>query len=151
MPSPEVRAQIIRFCARRERSQREVLDKIRELQAPTQWLEELQQEGWWNQERFAKAYAFDHWNLHHWGKEKISHGLRAAGVDSRLRQQVLNNLPHEEYLQKLKRLMQRKQQSYAQDITEELRQKSRSHFARKGYSWDDILDAEKGLTYGEEF
>jgi regulatory protein len=132
MPSPEVRAQIIRFCARRERSQREVLDKIRELQAPSQWLEELQEEGWWNQERFAKAYAFDQWNLHHWGKEKISQGLRAAGVDSGLRQQVLNNLPQEEYLQKLKRLMQRKQQSYAQDITEELRQKSRSHFARKG-------------------
>jgi len=143
MPSSEARAQIIRFCARRERSQREVLDKIRELQAPTEWLEELQQEGWWNQERFAKAYAFDHWNLHHWGKEKISQGLRAAGVDSDLRKQVLSGLPQEEYLQKLKRLMQRKQESYAQDISDELRQKIRSHFAGKGYSWDDILDAEK--------
>lgn len=146
MSSPEVRAQIIRFCARRERSQKEVNDKIGELHAPFQWLEELQLEGWWNQERFAKAYAFDHWNLNHWGKEKISQGLRAAGVDSGLRKQVLNNLPHEEYLQKLKRLMQRKKQSYAQDITEELRQKIRSHFARKGYSWDDISDAEKSLT-----
>lgn len=143
MESPEVRAQIIRFCARRERSQREVLDKIRELQAPTEWLEELQQEGWWNQERFAKAYAFDHWNLHHWGKEKINHALGLAGVDSALRNKIISGLPQEDYIGKLSRLIQRKEEMVGFPITEEKRLKIRNHFLRKGYNWDDIQNAEK--------
>lgn len=135
MESPEIRAQIIRFCARRERSQREVLDKIRELQAPTEWLEELQQEGWWNQERFAKAYAFDHWNLHHWGKRKIFHSLRFHNVPLKLIEQALSAIPEEEYLLKLKRMMLKK--SAAGKDTHN-QHKLRQHFIGKGYVMDEI-------------
>ena len=135
MSSPEVRAQIIRFCARRERSQREVLDKIRELQAPSQWLEELQEEGWWNQERFAKAYAFDHWNLHHWGKRKIAHNLRFHEVPIDLINHALSYIPEDEYLLKLKRMMQKAPGSEKR-INNKF--KIRQHFLRKGYGMDEI-------------
>ncbi|MBM3170479.1 MAG: RecX family transcriptional regulator [Bacteroidetes bacterium] len=140
MPSSEARAQIIRFCARRERSQREVLDKIRELQAPTEWLEELKQEGWWNQERFAKAYAFDHWNLHHWGKRKISHSLRFHDVPPKLIEQALSLIPEEEYLLKLKRMMQKKTGAEKDDLNQ---YKIRQHFIGKGYLMDEIERVER--------
>jgi regulatory protein len=144
MPSPEVKTKIIRFCARRERSQREVNDKIRELQAPTQWLEELQQEGWWNQERFAKAYAFDHWNLHHWGKGKINQELKAEGVAAELRALAVNTIPQEEYILKLARMIQRKIPK--EPLTEEKKYKLRMHFLRKGYTFADIEFARQDLS-----
>ena len=142
MKPSEIKAKLIRFCAQRERSEKEVKEKLRELSAPESWAEELESEGWWNQERFARAYAFDHWNLNHWGKEKINQGLRAAGVSSDARNKAIESIPKEEYIQKLYRLFQRKLDLANAPISEEQLHKIRMYFFRKGYGWEDIQLAE---------
>lgn len=129
------KAKIIRYCAIRERSKREVLEKITKLGGPVEWLQELEQEGWWSQERYALAFAFDHWNLYHWGKRKIAYSLRSNGVPSNFIEKALSNIPDSEYLEKLKRRM--KKMASPNDSSVD-RLKIREHFLRKGYSFDEI-------------
>lgn len=139
MKRKDGRDELIRFCVRRERSKREVEDKIVKLGLPIEWLQELEQEGWWSQERYARAYAFDHWNLYHWGKQKIAYALRSHGVPSNLIEKALSTIPNTAYFEKLKRRM-KKMAGPNESSADHL--KIREHFLKKGYSLDEIVRVE---------
>ncbi len=139
----DLKAKIIRFCALRERSEKQVKEKLYTLNAPVEWLEILKEEGWWNQERYAKAYAYDHWNLHHWGKAKINQELKREGVVEELRALAIETIPQDQYIHKLARMIQRKIETRKESITDDERYKLRMHFLRKGYTFAEIELAEQ--------
>ncbi|MFN8340786.1 MAG: regulatory protein RecX [Cyclobacteriaceae bacterium] len=106
-------AQKIRhFCAFQERSHSEVRKKLLDLGAKGDTLEEIIVEliadGFLNEERFAKAYAGGKFRMKHWGRIKIERGLQNHGVSARCIATGMKEIPEDDYLNVVRRLIEQK-------------------------------------------
>ena len=104
-----------RFCAYRERTQREVREKLHGEgvwgQEAESIIAELITDGFINEERFAIAYAGGKFRLKKWGKLKIKQGLEAHGLTSYCVDKALATIEEEDYQSTLQQLMRQKWQS----------------------------------------
>jgi SOS response regulatory protein OraA/RecX len=85
-----------KYCAYQERSHKQVYDKCRsyglsEADA-NELLVELIQSNFLNEERFVEAYVKGKFKIKSWGKQKISQGLKLAGVNQKLIQASIKEI-----------------------------------------------------------
>ena len=108
----EARLLLEGWCARAERSPRQVRDKLRRLNVPReQWddhLEHLRAEGYQDDLRFARAYVNDHLFLQHWGPEKIRYGLRIEAIDEGKASQALAAVADADWLAALEKVLRQR-------------------------------------------
>lgn len=109
----EALAKLENFCAYQERSPREVAEKLRQLgiagEDAEQILQVLAGDGFFNEERFARAFAGGKFRINEWGRAKIRQELRQRGIPPRLVEQVLEEeIDENEYLRTLQKLAQKK-------------------------------------------
>ena len=101
-----------RFCAYRERAPAEVREKLSGYGLNSdqceQVVNELINENFINEKRFATAYANGKLRINKWGKIKIKNGLQSYRVDEKFIEKALNTLPKEEYLTTMKDLINKK-------------------------------------------
>lgn len=139
------------FCVYRERSPREVADKIREFGLHGEVAEQifglLHDEGFFNEERFARAYAGGKFRINHWGRVRIRLELRARGIAPHLiAEAIAEATPEEEYLAVIQKLMERKRAQLDRDEAENARQKLAAHLIRAGFEQElvfGMLNAER--------
>lgn len=90
-----------KYCAYQERSQSEVRQKLYQLGIRNDDAEEviiqLISENFLNEERFARAYARGKFNIKHWGKNKITAGLRQKGVSEACIRMGLSEISESKY------------------------------------------------------
>ncbi|HNE28675.1 MAG: regulatory protein RecX [Saprospiraceae bacterium] len=133
-----------RFCAFRERSPKEVRQKIAELglkgeEADTLF-DYLQEERFFNEERFAFAFAGGKFRGNHWGRIRIrmelqhTHGIRKSLIET-----ALEALPEAEYRATLLRLLQKKRAQLAPDDPN-ARQKTAASAIRAGFEPELVFD-----------
>lgn len=100
------------YCAYQERSQYEVRGKLISLGVRGVDLEniitELIEHNFLNEERFALAYAQGKLRMKSWGRRKIAEGLKFKQVSAPLIKKALKSLDDDEYLAKLKALLNKK-------------------------------------------
>lgn len=137
------------FCAYRERSPREVADKIRELGLHGEVAEQifglLHDEGFFNEARFARAFAGGKFRINHWGRVRIRLELRARGIAERLVAEALAEAtPEAEYLAVFQQLMARKQAQLDRDDAENARQKLAAYLIRAGFEQELVFGALSG-------
>lgn len=100
------------LCSRRECCVSEIREKLTLWQQPPavqeRILEQLQSEGYIDELRFCRAYALDKMRYNHWGRVKIDQMLRLLGVSDHDRHSALEELPDDEYLDILRRVLQTK-------------------------------------------
>ena len=108
----DLQTAIYRYCNYQERSHQEARNKLYELGAYKQQVEELIAEliekDILNEERYARAIARGKFRILHWGKTKIVQQLRQQRVSEYNIRQALKEIEEEEYGQTASKLADRK-------------------------------------------
>lgn len=140
----EALAKIEQFCVYRERSPREVADKLRELGQTGEVAEQifglLRDEGFFNEERFAHAFAGGKFRINHWGKVKIRLELRARGIPPSLVEEALAAIPDEDYLAVFQKLMEQKRAQLARETPAKRRQKLAAYLIQAGFEQELVFE-----------
>jgi regulatory protein len=108
----EAKIKLYRYCVYQERCHQEVKEKLSELGL---WGDEAEaiithliQEGFLNEERFAKAYASGKFRLKHWGKLKIVRALEQRGLSRHCILAGLKEITESDYRQTILQLLEKK-------------------------------------------
>lgn len=108
-----------RFCAYRERCPKEVRQKLKELGASDaisrQIFEVLQSDRFFDEERFAFAFASGKFRYNQWGRLRIRRELHFREINPDLIEAALANIDADEYAALLDKLADKKWQEYARD------------------------------------
>ena len=138
----EAREKIRRYCAYQERSQKQVVDKLKSYGllplAADELLVELLQENFLNEQRFASAFARGRFNIKGWGKTKIANALYRHGVSKPCITTALNEIDDENYHEKLHLLARKKWDSLKQEHPSIRKQKTIRFLLGRGFLYDDI-------------
>jgi regulatory protein len=125
------------LCARREYCTHDIREKLRTKElSPDETsaiLERLQQEGYINDARYARAYAHDKLLYDGWGRIKIAQSLRMKRIADNLVQEALDELSEEQYLETLRRVVRSKQRSVKGKTPYETRQKLARSVINRGF------------------
>lgn len=114
--TPAQAAQKIRpYCAYQERSQQEVMDRLREHGITGAEAEEilasLIEENYLNEQRFAQQYAGGKFRMKGWGRVRIRLALRARGVGDYCIRKALEEIDETDYLNAFEEQAKKKWQS----------------------------------------
>lgn len=100
------------YCAYQERSHKEVRNKLFEYGLWSSQVDDLMtqliNEGFLNEERFAKAFAGGKFRMKKWGKLKIERELENHGLTSKCIQIGLTEIDQIDYIRTLKSLLDKK-------------------------------------------
>jgi regulatory protein len=131
----EALAKLEHFCAYRERCPKEVRAKLADLGMRGAEAEQiftvLQDDGFFNEERFALAFAGGKFRINHWGRVRIRLELRMREIAPHLIQQALDSIGEEEYAGLLKQLLAKKRRQYEND--DQAREKTAAALIRAGF------------------
>lgn len=131
----EALAKMEHFCAYRERCPKEVRAKLAELglrgAEAEQIFEVLHEDNFFNEERFALAFAGGKFRINHWGRVRIRLELRMRDISPTVVQQALDSIEAAEYLKLLKQLLEKKRRQYEGD--EHGREKTAAALIRAGF------------------
>jgi regulatory protein len=132
------------YCAYQERSQHEVRNKLYDWGLHERDVEEiiseLIQENFLNEERFALAYVLGKFRIKGWGKTKIRQGLKLKRVPDKMIAKALSAIDPDDYLAKLKGLIEKKNATMKESDPYKLRFMLSRYAAQKGYEQDVIGD-----------
>jgi regulatory protein len=141
--SPLILQKIRNFCSYRERCISEVEEKLKSLAVQKQKIpgiiNQLQKEGYLDEERFAKAFAGGKFRLNKWGKNKIEFEMRIRGIPELMIQEGMAEIDENEYHQTLKELMIHKYNEIKSDENVNIREKILNFAYGKGYEMEFIL------------
>jgi regulatory protein len=112
MVDPNRLLKIQHFCAYKERYHTEVREKLFEIGASGDEVDEamvlLIEEGFLDEERFAVAFAGGKFRINHWGKTKIKMELRRRQISDHCIRKALGEIPEEDYREALLHLLRKK-------------------------------------------
>ena len=141
--TPLILQKIRHYCSYQERCISEVEQKLKELTVQKKKIPEiinqLQKEGYLNEERFAKAFAGGKFRLNKWGRHKIEFEMRIRGIPELMIQEGMAEIDDAEYLQTLKELMIHKFNEIKSDKNLNIREKIINFASGKGYEMEFIL------------
>lgn len=139
---------ITAFCSFRDRTQKEILDKLYAIGASKDIVKnlilKLEEEGYLNEERMARSYAGGKFRVKAWGKKKIQVHMKHLGLSKEQISKGLEEISTEEYESRLHDLFEKKWDSLHKE--EDLRQrlaKTIRFLASKGYEADLIWEVVK--------
>jgi len=135
------------YCARQERCQQEVRDKLYAWQVPAKDIEpiisQLIGEGFLNEARFAEHYAVSKSRQKGWGPRKIEAALKQKQVSEPCIRAALKAIDQGEQEDQLKKLVAKRWDKEKETNAFLKRQKVVAYFLRKGFS---IAEVEKVLA-----
>ncbi len=138
----EIWQKISRYCAYQDRSRREVIRKLGQLEVPESeagaFLEALEDQKFLDEARFAEAFARGKFFNNRWGRERIARALRQHHLSEELIQRGLSAIPESDYQQGLERVLTAYLER-RQDGAPFLRlQRAADHAFRRGFEPDRI-------------
>jgi regulatory protein len=147
--TPLILQKIRHFCSYQERCISEVEEKLKELAVQRKKIPEiinqLQKEGYLNEERFAKAFAGGKFRLNKWGRYKIEFEMRIRGVPELIVQEGLAEISEDEYIQTLRELIIHKHNEIKMKKSANIREKIINFAYGKGFETELILEILKEL------
>ena len=145
----DAKAKAMAYCAYQERSRQQLRDKLaewgQEPEAIERMLNELEQENFFNEERFARAYAGGKFRLKRWGRYKILQGLKQHRVPEALQKKALTEVDPEDYWETLLSLLEKKSRTSTEKDPFTKKNKLARYAISKGYEQDLVWDAIKEL------
>ena len=146
----QARPKIEKYCSYQERSQWQVRKKLMDygltaVDADTM-LVDLIRDNFINEERFTRAFVFGKFKTKGWGKKKIQQGLLAVGVNPKLIQKTLLELPSEDYSDKLEIIAQKKWKLIKGNTTFERQVKLQRFLLGRGYDLEEVIEVTKQIA-----
>lgn len=139
------RPKLEKFCAYQERSHKQVYDKCRSYglseEDSNELLVELIQSNFLNEERFVEAYVKGKFKIKSWGKQKISQGLKLAGINQKLIQSSIQEIKIDDYMHTIQKLADKKLKTLKDGTDFEKKIKTQRYLLSKGYSFDEVNKA----------
>ncbi|MBC7891958.1 MAG: RecX family transcriptional regulator [Sphingobacteriaceae bacterium] len=136
------------FCAYQERTQQEVRQRLREWGVWGDEAEEiivrLIEDGFLNEERFARAFAGGKFRVKSWGRVKIEQELRQRGLSGHTLKAGLSEISADDYRQTLQELLDKKAVALSDEEPFARRQKLARYAISKGYEPDLVWSLLKG-------
>ena len=127
----------MQFCAYRERSQKEVEDKLIEMRmipdAREQIIIKLMKDNFLNEERFARSFVRGKFRIKKWGRIKIKQELKLKEISSPIVKLAMTEIDEEKYRQTLYELAEKKLDLIRETNSFKRRKKLSDHLLRKGY------------------
>lgn len=140
------------YCARQERAQQEVRDKLYAWGAHQKEVErtiaQLIGDGFLNEARFAEHFAVSKFRQKGWGRRKIEAALKAKQVSGPCIALGLKSIEDDEYRAELLRLVEKRWERVKEGDPRVKRQKVFRYFLGKGYAPDLIERALAGVLGG---
>ena len=131
-----------RFCAFRERSPNELLEKLKSWgissEDASKLLTKLSDEKFVDEQRFANAYCNDKFEFNSWGKQKIKAHLTTHNLCEATIQKGLERINSKKYEQKLGDLAKKKWGKLEQEEKAKRKQKTIAYLTNKGFEWELI-------------
>lgn len=150
----EAKEKLGRFCAFRERSPNEVLEKLKSWglseDQGNDIVAEMIKLNFVNEQRFANAYCHDKFEFNSWGKQKIRSSIFTHKISEAVIQKALDRIDIGKYKSRLYELAKRKWDKLENEVEVKRKQKTVNHLASKGFEanliWNTIemLQSEKG-------
>jgi len=139
-----------RYAAYQDRSRKELVQKLNQIGCPPENQEELlgalKDQGFWDEERFARTYVRGKFRQKGWGKMKIKQGLWAKGIDGELAELALSEeIAPQEYRMTLERELRKKMNLKGWPTAYDERQKIRNSMQQKGFEAGLVSEAMKEM------
>ncbi|MCX6245101.1 MAG: regulatory protein RecX [Bacteroidetes bacterium] len=137
------------FCSYQERCIRDVEGKLKDWTVQKRLIpsiiKSLKDEGYVDEERFAKVYAGGKFRVNKWGRERIGFELRLKGIGEDLIAKGLEEIDGDDYHKVLKELILKKKKEFLQENDFPVREKIINFVHGKGYEFELILSIIKEL------
>ena len=135
----------MQYCAYRDRSQKEVEDKLTEMRmipaAREEIIIKLMQENFLNEERFARSFVRGKFRIKKWGRYKIKQELKLKEISSPIIRLAMTEIKDSEYTSTLYELAEKKLALLPEPDKFKLKKKLSDHLLRKGYEAPLIYEA----------
>ncbi|WP_170106634.1 regulatory protein RecX [Gramella gaetbulicola] len=132
------------FCAYRDRSQKEVEDKLDNLrmipEAKEKIIITLMQENFLNEERFARSFVRGKFRIKKWGRIKITQELKKREISSPIIKLGLTEIKESDYRKTLYELAEKKEKKIIEPNPFKKKKKLADHLLRKGYESQLVFD-----------
>lgn len=153
MPADVAQARLEELCVRGEHCRYELAEKLYKWLVPQseadRILKDLSERRFYDDARFAGAYARDKALYGRWGRRKIAMGLRAKRIGSSLIQQALDSIDEDEYRTRMLDTLAAKARSLKEGNTFEGRTKLYRFGVMHGYEPALVAAAIKsGVVFG---
>lgn len=149
MTVQEAKIKLYRFCAYQERCHQEVEEKLGELgirgDDVHDIIHHLIQEGFLNEERFARVFVAGKFRLKQWGRIKIINELEQRNLSKHCIQAGLHEIEEEEYKQALRNLLHKKASQISAPNIYILRDKLSKYVIQKGFEPDLVWKELKSI------
>ena len=133
------------LCVSSERSERYIREKLQKTEAKLPEIEDiiknLKEDGYLNEQRYAKAFARDKYRFNKWGLTKIAYHLRSEGISTEAIDTALESINENDYIQTLSKLLSSKLRHIKDSDTYQQRAKLYRYALSKGFSQRDIHKA----------
>jgi regulatory protein len=135
------------LCSRREYCEGDILKKIggmipgglNEVFDIKEILQQLAQEGFLNERRYANAFSRDKSFLQGWGEKKISYALAQKGIDKEIIKEALAQIDNEKANERLKDILGKKYKTLSKEKDKNIIKIKIFRFALgRGYEYEQI-------------
>ncbi len=140
----EALQKLMHYCAYRDRSQKEVEDKLDEMrmipEAKEKIIISLMHENFLNEERFARSFVRGKFRIKKWGRIKITQELKKKEISSPIIKLGLSEIKEADYLKTLYELAEKKEEKITEPNSYKKKKKLADHLLRKGYESPLVFD-----------
>lgn len=128
------------LCASAEYCEYDLRKKARNWDTPLDSIiSRLRQERFIDDSRYAHAFVRDKFRYNHWGRVRISQELKMRKISADIIEEALCEIPEEDNLDTLRRLIDTKQKSVKGKSEYEIRGKLIRFALGRGFQMDDII------------
>lgn len=133
----EATIKLMQFCAYRDRSHKEVEEKLREMRmipaAQEEIILKLMRENFLNEERFARSFVRGKFRIKKWGRIKIRQELKFREISTPLIKSALSEIEEKEYMNTLYELAEKKLHLIKEKDPWKKKKKLMNYLLGKGY------------------
>lgn len=141
----EIKRKMESFCVYQDRCHKEVEKKIAEYnlipEARASILIDLIQDGFLNEERFAKSFARGKFRIKKWGKQRITRELKLRDVSSCNIRIALKEIDENDYMATLYELITKRNNSISEANPYKRKKKIMDYMVYRGYEYELLFMA----------
>ncbi|MUP44770.1 RecX family transcriptional regulator [Gramella sp. BOM4] len=145
----EAMQKLMHFCAYRERSQKEVEDKLIQMNmipaAREQIIIRLMEDKFLNEERFARSFVRGKFRIKKWGRIRITQELKRKEISAPIIRLGLSEIDQKIYISTLYELAEKKLEKIQEPNIFKRKKKLADHLLRKGYENQLVFDCVNDL------
>lgn len=131
-----------KYCAYQERCHQEVRNKLLKVKVYGDDLEDIMshlvQQGFLNEERFARAFARGKFRIKQWGRQRITNELKLRNISDYCIRKAMTEIDEDTYQTVALEVANKLRRRYNTPLDYKLKHKIKGHLIRKGFEYEVV-------------